>query len=79
MASNQYFIRNQDALHYLTITVVDWVDVFTRKEHNLKIIDSLRYCQKQKGLRIFGWCLMSNHMHLLAAASNEFRLSDIIR
>lgn len=79
MASDQYFIRNQNALHYLTITVVDWVDAFTRKEHKLKIIDSLCYCQKQKGLRIFGWCLMSNHIHLLAAASDEFRLSDIIR
>lgn len=38
MASNQYFIRSQDALHYLTITVVDWVDVFTRKEHKLKLL-----------------------------------------
>ncbi|WP_170982791.1 hypothetical protein [Dyadobacter frigoris] len=51
MASDQYFIRNQDGLYYLTITVVGWVDIFTRKAHKLKIIDLLRYCQKQKRLR----------------------------
>ena len=79
MASHQYFIRNQNELYFLTMTVVDWVDVFTRKEHKLKIIDSLRYCQQEKGLKIYGWCLMSNHLHLLAAADDGFKLSDILR
>jgi REP element-mobilizing transposase RayT len=79
MASDQYFIRNQNEIHFLTMTVVDWVDVFTRKEHKLRITDSLRYCQQQKGLIIYGWCLMSNHLHLLAAANEGFHLSDILR
>ena len=79
MASSQYFINEQNELYFLTMTVVDWVDVFTRKEHKLRIIDSLRYCQQNKGLMIHGWCLMSNHLHILASARDGFRLSDIIR
>src|SRR5690606_37620879 len=79
MASQQYYIRNQNEVHFMTMTVVDWVDVFTRREHKLKIIDALRYCQKHKGLVIYGWCLMSNHLHLIASAQDGFRLSDIVR
>lgn len=79
MASHQHFIRNQNELYFLTLTVVEWVDVFTRREHKLKITDSLRYCQKEKGLLLYGWCLMSNHLHLLAAAKDGFHLSDILR
>jgi REP element-mobilizing transposase RayT len=79
MASSQYFIRNQNETYFLTMTVVDWIDVFTRREHKLKILDSLRYCQENKGLIIYGWCLMSNHLHLLVAAKESFHLSDILR
>jgi putative transposase len=61
------------------MTVVDWIDVFTRKEHRLIIIDALRYCQNNKGLVIYGWCLMSNHLHMLAGVKEEVRLSDVLR
>ena len=79
MASDQYFIRNQNAVYFLTMTVVDWIDVFTRKEYKFLITDSLIYCQKEKGLQIHGWCLMSNHLHLLASAKDGYNLSDILR
>lgn len=79
MASDQYFIRNQNSIYYLTLTVVDWVDVFTRKEHKLSILESLRFCQNEKGQLVHGWCLMSNHLHLLASARDGFNMSDILR
>ena len=68
-------------IHFLTITVVDWVDVFTRLNHKMTIVDSLKHCQKEKGLEIYGWVLMSNHLHMIAAAGNEKEttLSDILR
>ena len=39
--------------YFLTMTVVDWVDVFTRPMYKTIIIDSLQYCQKEKGLKIY--------------------------
>lgn len=79
MVSDQYFIRNQNSIYYLTMTVVDWIDVFTRKEHKFSLLQSLRFCQKEKGLIINGWCLMSNHLHVIASAKDGFNLSDILR
>ncbi|MDE5423150.1 transposase [Ancylomarina sp. DW003] len=65
--------------YFLTLTVVDWVDVFTRPNYKHIIVDSLRYCQKEKGLILYGWCLMSNHLHLIAQADENNHLSDILR
>ncbi|WP_409371805.1 transposase, partial [Saccharicrinis fermentans] len=25
----------------------------------------LGYCQKHKGMEMYAWCIMSNHMHLI--------------
>ncbi len=70
-----------DNIYFLTMTVVDWVDIFTREDYRHIIIDSLKFCQKEKGLDIYAWCLMTNHMHLIASATEEspFKLSDILR
>jgi REP element-mobilizing transposase RayT len=66
--------------YFLTLTVVDWVAVFTRPCYKQILVDSLRYCQQAKGLAIYAWVLMSNHLHLLASATKEgISLSDILR
>ena len=66
-------------MYFLTITVVNWIDIFTRPVYRHIIIDSLQYNIDNKGLIIPGWCLMSNHIHLLAQADEGYHLSDIIR
>lgn len=68
----------QDKANFVTLTVVDWIDVFTRKNHKLSIINSLKHCQQNKGLNIYGWCLMPSHLHMIVSAENS-NLSDIIR
>jgi len=79
MSGDRYYIDNQNSPYFLTFTVVDWMDIFTRKEHCFVIVDSLNYCVKNKGLRVYAWTLMSNHLHLIAQAEEGFKLSDIIR
>jgi REP element-mobilizing transposase RayT len=79
MSADNYFITDQNATYFLTFTVVDWIDVFTRTEYKFIVTDSLNYCINNKGLEVFAWCLMSNHLHLVCRANDGFKLSDIIR
>jgi REP element-mobilizing transposase RayT len=60
-----YKIRDQFRPHYVTFTVTDWVDVFIRKFYTDILIENFRFCQKEKGLIIFGFCIMSNHVHAI--------------
>ncbi len=55
-----YEIRDQEACYYLTFQVVGWADVFTRKRYRDIVIDSFKYCQENKGLKIYSWVIMSN-------------------
>ncbi len=74
-----YQIRDQYAIHFITFAVVEWVDVFTRQEYAKIVIDSLRFCQKKKGLKVHAWCIMSNHLHLILSTDGRNKLSDVLR
>lgn len=65
MSIGDYKVRNQAGTYFVTFAVVEWVDVFTRQEYRDMVLDSLRFCQKEKGLRLHSWCIMSNHLHLI--------------
>ena len=58
--------------------MVYWVDIFTRNRYCNIIIDSLNHCVEERGLDIFSYVIMSNHIHLLARSSKD-DLSEIIR
>ena len=53
--------------------------VFTRKVYADIVIDSLKYCQQNKGLKIHAWCIMSNHLHLIISVNESNKLSDVLR
>jgi REP element-mobilizing transposase RayT len=78
MSEGGYKIRNQAAAHFITVAVVEWVDVFTRKEYRDIVLESIKYWQDNKGLLLHGWCIMSNHLHLIVSAKNH-DLSDVLR
>ena len=63
--SRNYKIQNKDGIYYITFAAVGWVDVFTRQSYRDIFLESIRYCQKEKGLIVYSWCLMSNHVHMI--------------
>ncbi|MES2064170.1 MAG: transposase [Bacteroidota bacterium] len=77
--SHQYRVRDLEEVYFVTFTIVDWIDVFTRPAYKELIINSLKYCQQNKGLELYAYCLMTNHLHLLVSAQLPAKLSDIIR
>lgn len=79
MGSGSYKFHNPDGLYFITFATVAWVDAFTRAEYAEIVVESLRYCQKEKGLVIHAWCIMSNHLHLIISRKGASELSDIVR
>jgi REP element-mobilizing transposase RayT len=82
MSDGGYKIRNQAAIHFITFVPIaigiEWVDVFTRKNYRDIVLDSIKHCQMERGLLLHCWCIMSNHVHLIASAKNcDF--SEILR
>jgi REP element-mobilizing transposase RayT len=74
-----YTIKDQHAIHFVTFTVVQWADVFSRHLYSDIFLDSIRFCQETKNLKVHAWCIMSNHVHLICSSSEPNKLSDTIR
>ena len=73
-----YTIRDQTLPHFITATVVDWIDVFTRKVYRDEVIKCFDYCIKSKGMIVYGYVIMSNHIHMVVQ-SKDGKLSDLLR
>jgi len=73
-----YQINDQSALYFITMQIVQWADIFTRQIYRDIVIDSLNYCRKEKGLEVFAYVIMSNHVHIIVR-SKKSKLSDTIR
>ncbi len=74
-----YSFANPNGTYFVTFATVQWADAFTRKAYIDILLDSLRFCQTKKGLRIHAWCIMSNHIHLIISRASTPTLSDILR
>jgi putative transposase len=68
MAEKYRFFKG--GLFFVTMTVVGWIDVFSRKLYADEIIKNLNYCIEHKGLQVFEFVIMSNHIHLICSAKD---------
>ena len=73
-----YQIQDQDQVYFLTFQVVGWADVFSRKIYRDIIIDSFIYCRKNKGLLLYAYVVMTNHVHVVMQSKNS-DLSGLVR
>ena len=75
----KYAIRDQEKFYFVTFTITHWLDVFIREEYRSVFIESIKFCQKEKGLQVGAWCLMTSHAHLIVGTNGEMKLQDIVR
>ena len=76
--STGYQIDYPGESYFMTFTVVDWVDIFSRKVYRDILLESMDYCRRSKGMKNWGYVVMTNHMHCIWQA-RENNLPDIIR
>lgn len=76
--SRKYKFKDQSRPYFISFAVVYWIDVFTRNQYREEMLESLKYCQQNKGLIIHAWCIMTNHVHLIIGTKGN-KMEDIVR
>jgi len=61
---------HKDGLFFVTLTIVGWIDLFTRKEYCDEIIRNLNVYIARKGLRVYAFCIMPSHIHMICDAES---------
>ena len=75
----RYKILDQNGMNYLTLTIVEWIDLFTRPVYSDIIIESLQFCQQHKDLKVHAYVIMPSHLHLVLSTTGETGLSPILQ
>jgi len=66
-------------LHFVTFTVIEWIDAFIRDEYRQVVVNSIKFCQQNKGLEVYGYVIMPSHVHMIIGRNKEANLEEIVR
>ena len=69
--SRKYKFRDQDKLYFISYSLVYWIDLFIRSEYRTILLDSWKYCMKEKGLDIYSWVIMTSHAHMIIGSHGD--------
>lgn len=69
---------NTDYPYFITLTVVGWIDIFSRRIYAEELIKNLIFCRQNKGLKIYAYVIRYSHVHLVCSQM-EGRLNHVIR
>ena len=50
---------------------MDWIDLFTRNEYKDILLKSWQHCCEQKGLEVYAWVIMTNHVHMIIGSNKN--------
>ena len=75
--SRKYKFHDNDKLYFISFAVINWIDVFIRDEYKLELIKSWEHCMEHKGLQIYGWCIMTSHVHMIIGTTGK-KLDEIV-
>ncbi|MDP3840692.1 MAG: transposase [Methylococcales bacterium] len=70
MGRSRYSIRETQAPHFLTCTVINWIPLFTRPQTVDIILNALQYRQQHNGWKVYGYVILENHLHLVVQADD---------
>ncbi|MEP2772221.1 MAG: transposase [Fulvivirga sp.] len=76
--SEKYKFDNPEGIYFVTLSIVHWIDLFTRKEFKWIMVDAIKHCQENKVLIVYAWCLMPSHLHLIISTKGDV-LPGILR
>lgn len=69
--STKYRFHKPDAAYFISFATVNWVDLFTQEIYAQILIDSIKYCRENKGMELFAYCIMPNHVDMIFRSLNN--------
>ena len=70
MGRSRYKITEPGRPHFLTNTILNWIPVFTRPDAVQIILDSFCYLQENRGVKLYGYVILENHLHWIARSED---------
>ncbi|MCD4692783.1 MAG: transposase [Calditrichales bacterium] len=76
---SRYKIYPDYNMYFITSSIVDWAPLIINNDLFSIILDSFKFCQKEKQLFFYGYVIMPNHFHILISMDEARNIPDTIR
>ncbi len=73
---SKYKILNQEGLYFITSSIVGWLPVFYSEKYLNILIESIKFSQTKKNIKLYAYVLLDNHFHLIVSGDN---LSNVMK
>ena len=64
-------VKSESGIYHIMLRGINQQLIFEDEEDNRKFIEVLKDCKAVSGYKLFAYCLMGNHIHLLIKVENE--------
>ena len=72
-------MHEQEHIAFFTATILEWKHLLRPDKYKQVIIDSLRFLVEQKRIKVYGFVIMPNHLHLLWKMEEPHKREDVQR
>lgn len=77
--SEIYKTPEKEKAYFVTFTIVEWINVLQDVEYKMIIVNAIRFYQQNRGLLVYAYCIMHNHVHLIIQSNGEETVSEVLR
>ena len=63
---------NREGIHFITLNVAGWIDIFTNHEYCDVLVSSLNHCIEHKHLEVYEYVLLPSQLHLIAQSRKGY-------
>lgn len=63
--------KSESGIYHIILRGANRQEIFHDDEDGLRFLETIERYKKQTEIKIYGWCLMGNHIHLLFGEGNE--------
>jgi len=68
-----------NAIYFCTLSVIEWIDIFTNASYFESMAESLSFFVENKGLKLYGFVFMTNHIHLIFSTQRGHSAEAFLR
>jgi len=76
---SRYRITPESNIYFITSSTHLWVPILFNETLFQIILNSLKYCRQNKGLRLHGYVIMINHVHTIISHESYDQIPNIVR
>lgn len=63
--------KSYSGIYHVMLRGINKQTIFEDEEDNIKFLKVLKECKEKSGFKLFAYCLMGNHLHLLLSEGKE--------